>query len=242
MMKENDAITKSRSNSISKKEVTKEVNVGLIKGVIGTIPFIGTMVNETLFDIRGRIYQKRINTLVKILSEKMQNIEENKINYDYLKSEDFFDITREVFESALKIKSMEKRQILSEIYIDSIINKNDFNIDKNKLFISFIVSLSPLQLIILKFIETNSNKLVEIGSYKKFYNMFIETNNFSSLDKYEFKYYCNDLENKSVVTFGDGLEDFESKSERYVSSEHKEASVSITSLGKEFLKFLICEN
>ena len=190
----------------------------------------------------GQIYQKRINALVKILSEKLQNIEENKINYDYLKSEDFFDITKEVFESALKIKSIEKRKILSEIYIDSIINKIDFNIDKNKLLISFIVSLSPLQLIILKFIETNSNKLIEIGSYIKFYNIFLETNDHIPLDKYEFKYYCNDLENKSIVTFGDGLEDFESKSARFVTSGHKKASVSITSLGKEFLKFLIYDN
>lgn len=227
------------NKDITKKAAVSENSIGVLKGVIGAIPYIGTMINETLFDIKGRIYQNRINSIVNNISERMKTIEEKNIDYSYLKSDDFFDITREIFESSLKIESEEKQKMLANIYVGSIENAIDYHKNRNKLFISFVVALSPFQLTIIKFIKEHNQKLIEISSYKKLFKLFQELFNDILLDKYEFKYYCNDLEIKGLITFGGGLEDYEDKSERIVTSSHKKASVSLTNLGKAFLFYLI---
>lgn len=227
--------------NVIKKENSAEISIGLLKGVIGAIPFIGTFVNEVLFDIKGQIYQKRINSIVNEISEKMKNINEEIIDKSYLRSDDFFDLTRDIFESSLKIESEEKRVMLANLYINSIENSIDFSKNRNKLFISFVVALTPYQITILKFIKEHDQKLIEIGTYKVFFELFQESFNNLISDKYEFKYYCNDLEIKGLTTFGGGLEDYEDKSERYVTSSHKKASVSLTSLGESFLSFLVAK-
>jgi hypothetical protein len=53
-----------------------------------------------------------------------------------------------------------------------------------------------------------------------------------------FKYYNTDLEFKSFVAFGEGLENFDDTSLRLVSKDHKSASISLTDLGKKLLVYL----
>ncbi len=65
--------------------VLKESVIGLIKGAIGAIPFCGSAINEALFDIAGRIQQKRINEFVVQLTSQVNEIADNKIDEEYLK-------------------------------------------------------------------------------------------------------------------------------------------------------------
>ena len=57
----------------------KESQIGILKGVYGIIPFIGTIINEILFDIPNRINQTRINDTVEILKEKVLQIDNRQI-------------------------------------------------------------------------------------------------------------------------------------------------------------------
>ena len=218
--------------------VLKESVIGLIKGAIGAIPFFGSAINEALFDIAGRIQQKRINEFVVQLTSQVNEIADNKIDEEYLKSEDFYDLTRIIFESVIRIKSKEKQTALSRVYLNAIQDKSDIEQDLSILFSKFIIELMPLQIKILFFIEQKEGELIEIGNYKKFYDLFISCFNITELDKYEFKYACNDLENKTLISLGAGLDDFDSTIELISTEGSKEASIKLTTIGIRFLKLL----
>ncbi len=96
----------------------------------------------------------------------------------------------------------------------------------------------PLQIKILFFIEQKEGELIEIGSYKKFYDLFISNFSITELDKYEFKYACNDLENKTLISLGAGLDDFDSTIELISTEGSKEASIKLTTIGIRFLELL----
>ena len=82
-----------------------------MKGVYGVVPFVGSMINEILFDIPNRIYQSRINDTVEILSKKISLLDNEIFNREYLESEDFFDFTQKMITTSLKIKSIEKKRL-----------------------------------------------------------------------------------------------------------------------------------
>lgn len=227
------------SEILSDRPELKQSQIGYIKAIIGSLPIIGTITNELLFDIPNRIHQARINDLVELLTKKLNNINKQKISFDYLQTEDFYDFSRVLFENSVKIKSEEKRRLLANIYIDSIINKSNFETSKNKIYLNYISELSLIQIIILKFIYKNQKKLIEIGSYSKLFVLFKNSNTSYDLDNYEFKSYCNDLEFKGLISLGAGLEDYKSKSSIRVSEAHKEASAVITNFGKTFIDFLL---
>jgi hypothetical protein len=127
---------------------------------------------------------------------------------------------------------------LSKLYINAILEKSDFEQDLSIFFSKFIIDLIPLQMRIIIFIEQNEGKLIEIGTYKKFYDLFIKSFKYNDLDKYEFKYSCNDLENKSIISLGAGLDDFDSTSSIIADESHREASVRLTTIGNKFIDFL----
>jgi hypothetical protein len=117
-------------------------------------------------------------------------------------------------------------------------NKVDIESDLSILYAKFIVDLIPLEISILSFVEQNEEKLIEIGTYKKFFSLFIEWSKYIELSTPEFKYSCNDLENKALISMGAGLDDFDSTSNLFAAEEHKEASVKLTKMGIGFLKIL----
>jgi hypothetical protein len=226
------------SEILESRPEIKETQIGILKGVFGAVPFVGTMINEILFDIPGRIYQSRINEMVEILKQKVSELDSKSIKQEYLESEDFFDYTRQMIECSIKLKTAEKRNCLSNIYVNSFTECSEFDSHKNRMFMKFVVDLTSIQIEILKFIQIQEDKLEEIGTYSKFFALFNEFHGELKLDSYEFKYYCNNLELMSLVSFGAGLDDFNSTSQVLVDSDHKEPTAVITSLGIEFISYL----
>ncbi len=148
------------------------------------------------------------------------------------------DITRIIFENVVKVKTVEKYKALLKIYLDAIINKIDIENTLHSDFSRFIVELFSFQIIILKFIEKFEKDLIEIDTYQNFYELFVKYNSDYLLDKYEFKYYCNDIENKALITCEAGLDDFDSKNGLLALESHRPASVRLTSMGFKFLDSL----
>ena len=216
----------------------KETLIGLVKIKIGLVPVIGSAINEFLFEIGGRVKQNRINEFVEVLSERVRAIEETKLNSEYLNSGDFFDITTKVFETATNIKQQQKHKALANLYIDAIRNKAVLDNSIYAMFANFISNLNSFQILLLNFINKNENQLSEIGTYEIFYGFFQNAHPENIIDKYEFKYYSNDLEIKALVSFGAGLEDFDSTSQIKVSEGHREPSVKLSTLGLKFIAYL----
>lgn len=216
----------------------KETETAILRGTIGTIPIVGTFINEVLFETKNRIYQSRINETVKILNEKISEIDNSHINLEYLKSPDFFDFTNELFNNILKARTKEKKEALSKMYIESFVKESQFETNKIRLFMNFVTELTSVQINILKFVEQNQDELMEIASYLKFQEKYDNFPGSYKLQRFEFKYYSNDLENKSLLSFGAGLSDDFDTSQRLVSQSHHDPSAILTEFGKEFIYFL----
>lgn len=212
-----------------------EGRISLLKASISAIPFVGSAINELLFELPNRIQQNRINETVRILEQKFKALNDSAISKKYLASSDFFDFTRNLFEESLKIESHEKRQMLSDIYTSAIETSEDFEEGRCRLFMRFVSDFHLEQIRILSFIESNETELNQIGTYESFFQLYKDIHKAWTKGKYDFKYYCSDLENKALISLGAGLEDFNSKSGYMAFENHEDASVTMTELGQAFL-------
>ena len=215
----------------------KETNISLLKTKINFLPVFGPIINEFLFDLAGRIKQERVNKFVDVLAIKLNKIETTSIKTDYLKSEDFYDLTNKIFEHASKSKDDFKRQFLANIYFDSI----KFSKSKNEMtlvFSDFITSMTANHINILHFVKNYETELKEIGNYPSYYSLFNKNFPETIVDKYEFKYYNSDLEAKALISTGGGLNNFDDQSSRRVLEQHKDASIILTTLGQKFIEHL----
>ena len=140
---------------------------------------------------------------------------------------------------SLKMDSSEKRRMLAEIYTMAIKTEEDFENGRSILFMNFLSTTFPEQIVILKFIEQNEPILNQIGHYKKFLDLYKSDNENWSKSEYDFKYYCSALESQSLISMGAGLNDFRDKSSVLATSNHDDPSVTLTELGLQFLKFIV---
>lgn len=236
MSKNNSQLSPEMDNDID--DIVNSTSEAIIKSAIGTIPIVGPLINEILFDFRSRIKLNRISRLIDKLNEKLKNIDAEKVNLAYFESEEFHDLTLEIFEQATKIRESKKHTALAELYVDSIIKQSDLDQEIKFVFISFIRELTSFQIILVKLIQENETNLIEIGTYENFYKFFQENYKNIQIDKSEFKFHVNDLEKKALISCEAGLEDFESTRATMVLERHRNASVKITNFGQRFLKFL----
>jgi hypothetical protein len=70
----------------------KEYGLSVLKGVIGAVPYVGTALNEIIFDARSRLKEDRLNSFFAEVAEEVERLSEESIDHDYLKSEEFSDL------------------------------------------------------------------------------------------------------------------------------------------------------
>lgn len=231
--------TQLPSEYLNSRPELAETRISFLKSSISVVPFVGSAMNEILFELPNRIQQNRINETVDILEKKFKALEESAISKEYIESANFFDFTRKLFEEALKIESKEKREMLSEIYTSAIKMSENFEEGRSGLFMRFISEIHPEQIKILQFIKNRESALNQIGTYEKLIQLYKGFQEDWSKGQYDFKYYCSDLENKSLISLGAGLDDFRSRSGFLAIESHEKASVTLTELGQLFLEYLI---
>ena len=206
------------------------------KGFLNTLPVVGSLFAE-LYDIRKKLYQNRINQIVELLYEKVADIE--LILSQKLVSENFVDICREVVTTSTKTSSESKHKALAAILIDNLETENgEENYDLSLTFIRFINEFTENHLLILKYLHKYQSELVEIGSYNSLFEKFTTAHK-QPFDKYEFKFYCEDLRTKGLISMEAGLNDFDKKSAYRLLEGHKDASVFVTSFGDKFISYLL---
>ncbi|MCC6216131.1 MAG: hypothetical protein IT376_14805 [Polyangiaceae bacterium] len=59
-------VTATTASSVSP---VKEYGLAVLKGAIGAIPFVGTAINEILFEARGRLKQARVEEFVRQVAD-----------------------------------------------------------------------------------------------------------------------------------------------------------------------------
>jgi hypothetical protein len=227
------------SEILRKSTGIEEIQDGIISGAISTIPWLGPVMNEIFIQVPNRIQQKRINETVQILQEKVRNIENNELIEKYIESDDFYDFNVNFWKSSMRVRDEKIRITLANVFMDSVISQENYELSVNRLFLNFLVNLSPIQIIIISYINSNENILEKIETYDNFFAKYNEYNKKIVIEQSEFKFYCLDLENKGLITTNGGLIDFGVNDYILYDNTYVEPSVETTELGKRFMEFII---
>ena len=134
------------------KIIAQKAIEGVIRTMLGTLPY-GPVFIEIL-EIGGRIKQERLNSFLEELAKFLTENQED-INIDNIRSEDFIDLFESVITRVVKTQSEIKRQRFKDILINKI-KVPDYNIDNAEIHLSIISELSE--------------KAIEILSYKAVFN------------------------------------------------------------------------
>lgn len=131
----------------------REVNVGLLRGLIGSIPVVGGYLNEAVFDIRARLKQKRFESLVEYLHLQVQALDEKAIDVAFMESEEFLDIFEKVVEKSTKTKHAQKRELYANIISGSLKAGRLEDYDKEIMYIDILDALTLHELLVLKYLS-----------------------------------------------------------------------------------------
>ncbi|MGV3588121.1 MAG: hypothetical protein ACO1OF_14035 [Adhaeribacter sp.] len=221
------------------KSYSKESIIALIKIHLSILGPFGTAIDEVLFGMGERVRGQRLENLVDALSKKVKEIDDYKLDSSYFESEDFYDLTINIFNSSIRTKSQEKLKILSEIFIDGVNRKINFEFDLNSILINILNDLTENHIIVFKFLYFNQANLKDINSFEEFFTIFNNEVKDVEIDKYEFRMYLRDLENKTLLIFSQDLKEYGSSGgfialESYV----KAPSMVVTSIGERFALML----
>lgn len=110
------------SNSVPQtKIILHEFGISAAKSAIGAIPYVGALLNEVIFDFRGRIKQERCNRFIYELTKYMANFTEGDIDFAYIKSDDFSDIFESIIRRVVLNRSEEKMHRFKKILVKQMI-------------------------------------------------------------------------------------------------------------------------
>lgn len=216
-----------------------ELQDGIISGAISSIPWLGPVMNEIFIQVPNSIQQKRINKTVQILQKKISRIEKNELIEKYIQSDDFYDFNVNFWKSSMKVRDEKIRNILANVFMDSVLTRENYDLSVNRLFLNFLVNLSPIQIILISYINSHENLLEKIETYDNFFAKYNEYEKKIVIDQSEFKFYCLDLENNGLITTNGGLRDFGVEDSILYDHTYTEPSVKITELGKKFIAYII---
>lgn len=134
--------------STGQEIIIREVGISVTKGAIGAIPFVGTALNESLFECRARIKQERVNKFIKMLQEFMVTVSDKDIDFKHLKSDEFSDIFESILKRVAYTRSEEKMKRFRKVLVSEM--QNPTNTDFTETFLDIISRLEEVQIKILK--------------------------------------------------------------------------------------------
>lgn len=137
--------------SLNKKIILREVGISATKGAIGAIPFVGTALNEAIFESRGRIKQDRVNRFIHMLQEFMETVSEEDVDFEHLKSDEFSDIFESILKRVAYTRSEEKMKRFRKVLVSEMQSPTDT--DFTETFLDIISRLEEIQIRILRDIK-----------------------------------------------------------------------------------------
>ncbi|MCO6499529.1 MAG: hypothetical protein J5I47_04010 [Vicingus serpentipes] len=148
------------------KDIIKNTYESIYKSIISNIPIVGTALNELAFDYSSRLKQERLNNFLRKLMEYIYRIDENIINIDNIKTEEFHDAFESIIQQVARTKSEIKLERFRNILLKQLIALDNYDIVET--YINITAKLSDRHLEILHAFEkitdvqTNCRELIEI--------------------------------------------------------------------------------
>lgn len=145
---------------MSKSEIRKEYGISTFKGLVGSIPYAGTLLNELAFEARSRIKQDRVNNFITEFIDFMNKHSEKDIKIENLNVEQISDIFEEIILSVSKTSADHKKNIFKQILYKQV-TSNDTTTDETLRFVNITNELTSLQFQILSAFSSLSDNLLK---------------------------------------------------------------------------------
>jgi len=155
---------KGKSKIISPDyKLTKQDKLELAtKSIVERIPYIGSIISNAYFEVRSRKFMRRLESLCKQLSMELMKLKKEKIDNNFLKSDEFSDIIDEVFQKVLKTSNEERIRAYRNILIGSML-KTHPPYDEIEIFVDKLHLLSTAHFKILRYFQDNN---INVCRYK----------------------------------------------------------------------------
>lgn len=144
-------------------EIPKEIGVSTLKTLFNAIPFIGSGLNEAVFECRSRVKQNRLNQFSLELEKYMRQHGLGNINLDYIKSEQFGDVFESILKKVMETGNQNKLLRFKNILIGQL--KSQQENDFIETFLDITSKLNDVQIQILE-LYSNS-KSGDVLNYTK---------------------------------------------------------------------------
>jgi hypothetical protein len=123
-----------------------EITTTIAKSLFGIIPYVGTLLDEVVFEHSARIKENRLDNFVTILAEGFT--EQTEVNLENITSEDFIDLFESVIRRVVRTKSESKLHRFKNILVSQLKKPTD-EIELTEIYLDLITTLSDDEIIIL---------------------------------------------------------------------------------------------
>ena len=130
------------------EELLKETGTSVLKSAIGAVPYVGTVLNEIIFETRNRLKQNRINSFIENFSKYLSEFNEMDVDIAQVKGDEFSDLFEEIILKVSKTHSVEKLEAFKCLLVNQITRPRDINYAE--LILNIVGSLQEKQIPILK--------------------------------------------------------------------------------------------
>ena len=223
----------------TKSELFQSRKIAARKIFFSTLGPFGTAIEESLYGIGERIRERRIQKFIEDLEPRLKRIESFNLSKDYLKSEEFYNLISASIDSVINASNKHKIKIVTNIFEASLNPKYKWEEDIKNIFFEIINEFSINHFLVFQFLTTKQNQF-KIKSYNLLHDEFLEFVNKREIEIYQFRLYCRDIANKSLIRFSSNILEIDSTGGLIENEDSsKIPSIKLTSLGQNFIKILV---
>jgi len=136
------------------------------KSLLGTIPLVGPFLSEMASEIIPNQRIDRISSYIKILNEKISQIDQ-KILDKIKENQEFIDLIEESFYQAVRLTSDERKEYFSNIIVNGITEEN-ISFHQSKVLLILLSQVNDIEILFLKHY---SNRIRDREFFKKHKNV-----------------------------------------------------------------------
>lgn len=118
----------------------------VVRALINAIPYIGGSIDILLSSSGQSFIQKRIERFIEELNRQVSQLGDNKINKDFLNTEEAFDLIIKAFNAASRTRQQEKLKLYSKIIKGALTEGREFEEDDPETFLRIIEELTVKEL------------------------------------------------------------------------------------------------
>jgi len=160
-----------------------------IRSLITQIPYIGSPIDIFITVKAQKIFEERITAFLMNLDTEFSKLQSSVINYEYLDSEEFFDVFLKTYEQVLKTRSRLKLELFAKLIRGSVIIGFDEKFSSES-YLYILSELTEKEFCIAKNLYKFDENSEKVGASKKFVvseinKYLINENNLISEDELE---------------------------------------------------------